>query len=106
MPIDRQFGRGRPPALSRRERRLVGAVGAVAAALVVVVVVSLLMTGHGSARGCIHVVYPGPVGAESVDHCGGAARELCGSLSTTQGFSAQARGSIAAGCRKASLPVG
>lgn len=106
MPIDRQRGPGRPRALTRRERRLVGVVGAVAAALVVIVVVSLLVAGHGSARGCIHVVYPGPVGAESIDRCGGAARELCGSLSTAQGFSPQARGSIAAGCRKAGLAVG
>jgi hypothetical protein len=106
MPIDRQGGPNRPRALSRRERRLIAAVGAVAAALIVAVAVSLLVSGPGSARGCIHVVYPGPVGAESVDRCGGAARELCGSLSRTQGFSPQARGSIAAGCRRAGLAVG
>jgi hypothetical protein len=93
--------------LSRRERRLVQAVGAVAVVLVLAVLVSVVASGSSSRHGCVHATYAGPVGAGQVNACGSQARSLCASLGTAgSGFSAEATHAIAGECRKAGLRVG
>jgi hypothetical protein len=103
LPPDHQRTEVSMRALTRRERRLIAVIGAVAAALVIAVIVSLAATGRDSGHGCIHAVYPGPVGAEEVYRCGAGARALCASLGSTPGYSGEARRTIAAACRKAGL---
>jgi hypothetical protein len=106
LPADHQRATGSMRALSRRERRLIVAIGALAAALVIAVIVSLTATGVRSANGCVHAVIPGPVGAQPIDRCGAEARTLCASLGATPGFSPDARRTIGAECRKAGLTTG
>lgn len=91
-------------ALSRRERRLIAVIGTVALGLVVAVIVSFAATGRGSGHGCVHAVFPGPVGAQEVYRCGAAAQTLCASLRAS-GYTGEARATIAAECRKAGLAV-
>lgn len=93
-------------ALSRRERRLVGAVLAVVAVLLVVVVVAVASAGKSSASGCIHATIPGPVGAQEIDQCGAQARATCASAASPGAFTTPAARVIEAQCRKARLPVG
>ncbi len=105
LPPDHQraASAGRP--LTRRERRLVRAVAGVALALVVAVVVAIASTGPSSKNGCVHAVFPGPVGAERVDGCGAGARALCAGLAAS-GYTGEAARTIASECRKAGLRVG
>jgi hypothetical protein len=92
--------------LSPRERRLVQAVSGVAVVLVIAVLVSILASGAGSAHGCVHATYAGPVGAGQVNACGSQARSLCNSLGTPgSGFTAETARTIAGECRKAGLRV-
>jgi hypothetical protein len=80
-------------------------VGALAALLIVATVVSLAISGPSSGRGCVRATFAGPVGAERVDECGAAARQLCATLRTS-GYEGDARTTIAAECRKAGLTPG
>jgi hypothetical protein len=91
--------------LSPRERWILRGVGAVAVALVVAVVVSLAVSGRSSGHGCIHAVFPGPVGAEVLDRCGAAARSLCASAAEQSGYGPEGRRTIAGECRKAGFRV-
>jgi len=106
LPIDRARASHPPRRLSIRERWLVRGAGVVGLALVLAVVVSLAVGGGSSGHGCVHAVFPGPVGAEHVDSCGGAARALCASVLTAGQYGPEARRTIAGECRKAGLAVG
>jgi hypothetical protein len=91
--------------LSARERLLVRVMAAVSIVVVVAVVVSIATSGPSSGGGCVHAVFPGPVGAEQVNQCGAGARSTCATLNSASGYGPEARRTIAAECRKAGLPV-
>lgn len=76
-----------------------------AVALVVAVAISLAAPGRSTGHGCIHAVFPGPVGAEVLDRCGAAARSLCGSVSEQSSYGPEGQRTIAAECRKAGFRV-
>jgi hypothetical protein len=105
LPPDHQRVARPGRALTRRERRLVQAVGAVTLALVAAVAIALVSSGASSQNGCVHAVFPGPVGAERVDSCGVGARSLCAGLGAS-GYTGEAARTIASECRKAGLRVG
>ncbi len=102
LPPDHQRRTGPGAGLSSRERRLVRIVGALAAVLIVATIVSLAASGGSSGHGCVHATFAGPVGAEQVNDCGDAARQLCATLGAS-GYQGDARTTIAAECRKAGL---
>lgn len=77
-----------------------------AVALLVAVIVSLASSGPRSGAGCVSAVFPGPVGAEQIHRCGGAARQLCASLRSRQGYAGEAARTISVECRKAGLSAG
>jgi hypothetical protein len=79
-------------------------VGAVVA-LAVAVAISIGTSGKTSRHGCIYVTIPAATGAEEVYRCGAEARSTCLSVGTPGAFSEASARSIAAHCRKASLPV-
>lgn len=91
--------------LSVRERWLVRIMAGVTALIAVAVVIAIATSGPSSANGCVHAIFPGPVGAEQVNQCGSQARSLCATLSSSTQYGAEARRTIAAECRKAGLPV-
>ncbi|MEA2147903.1 MAG: hypothetical protein QOG59_3490 [Solirubrobacteraceae bacterium] len=88
-----------------RERWLVRIMAAVTGVLVIAVVVSIATSGQSSGNGCVHAIFPGPVGAEQVNRCGAGARSLCITLSSASGYGPEARRTIISECRKAGLPV-
>jgi hypothetical protein len=92
--------------LSRRERWMLRGVLAAVAAVVLAVVISLTSASPTSSHGCIHLTFPGPVGAQQINQCGSGARATCASARTRGAFTAQVAASLAAECRKAGLPVG
>jgi hypothetical protein len=92
--------------LSERERWLVRIMGVVTVAVVIAVVVSLATSNPSSGNGCVHAIFPGPVGAEQVNQCGAGARSLCVTLRSSTGYGPEALRTITAECRKAGLPVG
>ena len=93
--------------LSSRERRLARIIALVAGVVVIAVVISIASQGKSSSRGCLHVTFAGPVGAEQINQCGAGARSLCSTVNAAAStYSADARATIATGCRKAGLPVG
>lgn len=77
-------------------------------ALVVVAVVIVIVAagGQSSAGGCVHAIFPGPVGAEQVNQCGSGARTLCATVRSSGQYGPEAVRTIAAECRRAGLPVG
>jgi hypothetical protein len=95
-----------PRGLTRREKRLIGAVLAALAALLLVLVISISSGGPSSGHGCIYATIPGPVGAEQISQCGGQARQTCQSVRAPGSFTAQAERVLETECRKAGLPVG
>jgi hypothetical protein len=103
LPIDHQRGARRP--LTARERWLVHGACVLAAALVIAVVIALATAGRSSSHGCVHAVFPGPVGAERVDSCGAAAKALCASVLASSQYGPEARRTIAGECRRAGLSV-
>jgi hypothetical protein len=105
LPPDHQRRLAPGRSLSSRERGILRGVGAVAVALIVAVAISLASGGRSSGHGCIHAVFPGPVGAEVLDRCGTAARSLCGSAAEQSGYGPEGRRTIAAECRKAGFRV-
>lgn len=74
--------------------------------IVVGVVIALAAGGPSSGNGCVHAIFPGPVGAEQVNQCGSGARSLCATVHSSGQYSAEAVRTIAAECRRAGLPVG
>jgi hypothetical protein len=68
-------------------------------------VVSIATSGQSSGHGCVHAIFPGPVGAEQVNQCGAGARSLCATLNAPGGYGPEARRTITSECRKAGLPV-
>jgi uncharacterized membrane protein len=90
--------------LSARERWLVRIMAALTALIVIAVVVSIASSGQASGNGCVHAIFPGPVGAEQVNQCGAAARSTCATLSRS-GYGPEAVRTITVECRKAGLPV-
>ncbi len=92
--------------LSARERWLVRIMAGVTAVIVVGVIIALAASGPSSANGCVHAIFPGPVGAEQVNVCGSEARSLCATLNASTQYGPEARRTIAAECGKAGLPVG
>jgi hypothetical protein len=92
--------------LSARERWLVRIMAGVTAVIVVAVVVSIATSGQSSGNGCVHAIFPGPVGAEQVNQCGAGARSLCATLNSVTGYGPEALRTITAECRKAGLLVG
>jgi hypothetical protein len=92
--------------LSERERWLARIMAVVTVAAVVAVVVSLATSSPSSGNGCVHAIFPGPVGAEQVNQCGAGARSLCATLGSSTGYGHEALRTITAECRKAGLPVG
>lgn len=94
-----------PRRLGRRERYLVGVVGAVAATLAIVVVVALASSGHTSARGCVDVNLPYSTGGAEIYVCGARARSTCASVARPGGFTGAAAQAVATQCRKAGVPV-
>ena len=92
--------------LTVREKRLVQAVLALVAALLVGVLIALASSGQSSARGCIHLTIPGPVGAQELDECGARARDICSTVRQSGAFNSVARNDVVAACRTARLPVG
>jgi hypothetical protein len=91
--------------LSARERWLVRIMAAVTGVLVIAVVVSIATSGQSSGHGCVHAIFPGPVGAEQVNQCGAGARSLCATVNAAGGYGPEARRTITSECRKAGLPV-
>ncbi len=81
-------------------------MAAVTALIVIAVVISIASQGQSSSRGCLHVTFAGPVGAEQINQCGAGARSLCATLNGTGNYGPDALRSITAECRKAGLPVG
>jgi hypothetical protein len=106
LPPDHQRSTQPLRRLSTRERWLVRIMAAVTALIVIAVVVSIATSGQSSGHGCVHAIFPGPVGAEQVNQCGAGARSTCASLNTTSGYGPEALRTIATECRKAGLPVG
>lgn len=82
-----------------------GVVAAVAV-IAVAVVVSLATVGKSSSHGCINVTIAGIVGADQISQCGAQARSTCATVERPGAFARSAVQTIAAGCRKAGLPVG
>ncbi len=97
---------GASRSLSRRERRLIGAVLAVVAAFILVLVIAIGSGGQSSGHGCIYATIPGPVGAQQISQCGAQARQTCQSVRAPGSFTAQAQRVLEAECRRAGLPVG
>ena len=89
-----------------RERWLVRIMAAVTAVIVVGVVIALVAGGQSSGNGCVHAIFPGPVGAEQVNQCGSGARTLCATLRSSGQYGPEAVRTIAAECRRARVPVG
>jgi len=107
MPLPVGHGRtlGQPRPLSGRERWLLRAALGALAALAVIVAVALATGAKSSAHGCIHLVIPGPVGAQQIDACGARARATCRGAAAPGAYTAQAAPVIERACRRAGLPV-
>jgi hypothetical protein len=95
-----------PRQLTRREKRLIGAVLGIVAVIVVALAISIAVAGNASGHGCIHATIPGAVGAEEIDQCGAQARATCQTVNRPGSFTTASARAIAAECRKARLPVG
>jgi hypothetical protein len=91
---------------TKRERWIVGSVVAVSVALVVVVIIAVAIPGGRTARGCLNVEVPGPIGAQEFRQCGAAARAFCSSIASAADLSRVARQDVAAACRRQGLPTG
>jgi hypothetical protein len=92
VPVERQWQRARTP-LSRRDKRLLGAVACIAAAATTVLVVaSFVQHAPASNAGCIVAEVPSTMGGARLRSCGAAAHTFC----RTQG---RRDGRIAAACR-------
>jgi hypothetical protein len=85
---------------------MLGGVLAAVAVVAVAIVIALATSGQTSGGGCVHVTYPGVIGAQQIDECGTGARILCRDLGTAGGFTGPAVPQVAAACRKAGLVVG
>ena len=98
MPVEGQWQRARTP-LSRRDKRLLAAAGAIAAAAVAAggVVYATHSSGRSDA-GCVVVRLPSTMGGAEVRNCGAAAKRFCllqGKVDPT----------VAAACRRAGYAV-
>jgi hypothetical protein len=93
-------------AITRREKRMIGALLAVVAGLLIALVLSLTIGGHSSRNGCIYATIPAATGAQQINQCGATARATCESATAPGAFTAAASRTIVAECRKAGLPVG
>jgi hypothetical protein len=92
MPVEGQFERANTP-LSRRDKRLLGALAVVAAAGVAAVGIAFATHSSSSGAGCVTVDVPSTMGGARLHNCGSAAHRFC----RTQG-PRDVR--IAAACRK------
>ena len=92
MPVEGQFERANTP-LSRRDKRLLGALAVLAAAGAVAVGIAFATHTSPSGAGCVAVDVPSTMGGARLRNCGSAAHRFC----RTQG-PRDAR--IAAACRK------
>ncbi len=95
-----------PARLSPRERWIVGGVVAVVAVLAAVLVFSLATPGASSSNGCLHLTIAAPTGAQDIDQCGAAARDICATARTPGAFVGPAQRAVVANCRRAGLRVG
>ena len=92
MPVEGQFERANTP-LSRRDKRLLGALAVVAAAGVAAAGIAFATHTSPSGVGCVTVDVPSTMGGARLRNCGTAAHRFC----RTQG-PRDAR--IAAACRR------
>jgi hypothetical protein len=93
-------------ALSKREKRIVGAGLAAVGALAVALVIAFTTAAPRSAGGCIYVTIPAATGAQQIHECGEQARATCTSARVPGAFTSGAAQTIVAACRKAGLPTG
>ena len=82
------------------------AVAAGAAILVIGVIVSFAVPGQSSGHGCLHLTVPAATGAQEIDRCGAAARDICATVRAPGSFAPEAEQAIEANCRRAGLRIG
>ncbi len=92
MPVEGQFERANTP-LSRRDKRLLGALAVLAAAGAAAVGIAFATHTSSSGAGCVSVDVPSTMGGARLQNCGSAAHRFC----RTQG---PRDTRIAAACRK------
>jgi hypothetical protein len=92
MPVEGQWQRANTP-LSRRDKRLLGALAVLAAAGAAALGIAFATHTSSSGAGCVTVDVPSTMGGARLHNCGNAAHRFC----RTQG-PRDAR--IAAACRK------
>lgn len=92
--------------LRRREKWILGGVGAVVAVLAVALVVSFASAGGRAGRGCVSVALAYSTGGAQIDRCGAPARALCAGVGHSGGITGEPARVVARACRRAGLPVG
>ncbi len=95
-----------PRRLTGRERRTVGAVGAVALALVALALFALTSGATQPRRGCIDVTFQSSLGGQVLSACGAAARGMCASIGTPGGYTGAVAVVLGTQCRKQGIKVG
>jgi hypothetical protein len=89
-----------------REKAMITGVLALVVALAVVLVISVGVSEHKSANGCVSVGLTYSTGGQTVYRCGAAARHLCAEVGQPGGINGPSAGNVSTQCRKAGLAVG
>ncbi|HEX4519462.1 MAG TPA: hypothetical protein VH063_07755 [Gaiellaceae bacterium] len=97
MPVEGQAERLTTP-LTRRDRRVVAAIGAVTLIAIVAGALYLGLRGNPAAGPCFTATYPSSMGGATIHHCGSAAVHYC----RVDAFEPE----VVAACRGAGLAVG
>ncbi|MGO9752350.1 MAG: hypothetical protein ACLP8S_07695 [Solirubrobacteraceae bacterium] len=92
--------------LTGRERRTVGAVGAVVAVLVALTLFAFTSGTTQPRKGCINVTFQSSLGGQVLSGCGSDARAMCAAIGTPGGYSGAAAEVLSAQCRKQGIKVG
>ena len=92
MPVE---GQARAP-LTRRDKRLIGALAALLAAGAIAAGVLVATRPAHTSAGCVVVTFPSTVGGGILRRCGAAARALCATQAKTDR-------AIAAACKRAKI---
>ena len=82
---------------------MIAGVMAAAAALAVLIVVAFSVGGRDTGHGCVSVSIPYSTGGSQLYRCGAAARRLCASARSPDGFTGAAGAVVKSQCRKAGL---